>query len=91
MITLEDYLKKHEELTLKEQENKINHGRKLDAIEQCHRNHVQIELDLYNEKRRLAREEYIVQVQALQMQKRELKAERLLSYQEECRAVGAES
>ena len=29
-ITLEEYLRKHEELTLQEQENKINHGKVMD-------------------------------------------------------------
>lgn len=46
-ITLEEYLRKHEELTLQEQENKINHGKVMDEIEQAHRRHQQEELDNY--------------------------------------------
>ena len=87
-ITLEEYLKKHEELTLQEQENKINHGKVMDEIEQTHRRHQQQELDDYHDARQRAKEAYMKQVQELQRQKRELKTERLLTYQQEHIALG---
>ena len=89
-ITLEEYLKKHEELTLQEQENKINHGKVMDEIEQTHRRHQQQELDAYHDARQRAKEAYMEQVQELQRQKRELKTERLLTYQQEQIALGKE-
>ena len=87
-ITLEEYLKKHEELTLQEQENKINHGKVMDEIEQTHRRHQQQELDDYHDARQRAKEAYMEQVQELQRQKRELKTERLLTYQQKQIALG---
>lgn len=87
-ITLEEYLRKHEELTLQEQENKINHGKVMDEIEQAHRRHQQEELDNYHDAKMRAKEAYMEKVQALQKQKRELKTERLLTYQEEQLALG---
>ena len=89
-ITLEEYLKRHEELTLQEQENKINHGKVMDEIEQTHRRHQQQELDAYHDARMRAKEAYMEQVQELQRQKRELKTERLLTYQQEQMALGKE-
>lgn len=89
-ITLEEYLKKHEELTLQEQENKINHGKVMDEIEQTHRRHQQQEIDDYHDAKMRAKEAYMEQVQELQRQKRELKTERLLTYQQEQMALGKE-
>lgn len=89
-ITLEEYLKKHEELTLQEQENKINHGKVIDEIEQTHRCHQQQELDDYHDAKMRAKEAYMEQVYELQRQKRELKTERLLTYQQEQMALGKE-
>lgn len=89
-ITLEEYLRKHEELTLQEQENKINYGKVIDEIEQTHRRHQQRELDTYHDARMRAKESYMEQVQELQRQKRELKTERLLTYQQEQIALGKE-
>lgn len=89
-ITLEEYLKRHEELTLQEQENKINHGKVMDEIEQTHRRHQQQELDDYHDAKRRAKEAYMQGVQELKRQKRELKTERLLTYQQEQMALGKE-
>lgn len=89
-ITLEEYLKKHEELTLQEQENKKNHGLILDQIEQKHRQNQLREIDLYMEMKRNENAAYMEKVQALQKQKRELKTERLLTYQQEQMALGKE-
>ena len=89
-ITLEEYLKRHEELTLQEQENKINHGKVMDEIEQTHRRHQQQEIDDYHDAKMRAKEAYMEQVQELQRQKRELKTERLLTYQQEQMALGKE-
>ena len=87
-ITLEDYLKKHEELTLQEQENKINHGKVMDEIEQAHRRHQQDELDRYHDAKMRAKEAYMEKVQSLSKQKRELKQDRILTYQQEQMALG---
>lgn len=89
-ITLEEYLKKREELILQEQEIKINHGKVMDEIEQTHRCHQQQELDDYHNAKMCAKEAYIEQVQELQRQKRELNNERLLTYQQEQMALGKE-
>ena len=90
-ITLEEYLRKHEELTLQEQENKINHGKVMDEIEQAHRRHQQEELDCYHDAKMRAKEAYMEKVQALQKQKRELKQDRILTYEQEKQALGKEA
>lgn len=87
-ITLEEYLRKHEELTLQEQENKINHHIILDGIEQAHRQRLQKEQDLYMEMKRKENAAYMDKVQNLQEQKRALKTDRLLTYQQEQQALG---
>lgn len=89
-ITHEEYLKRHEELTLQEQEDKINHGKVMDEIEQTHRRHQQQELDAYHDARMRAKKSYMEKVQELQRQKRELKTDRLLTYQQEQMALGKE-
>lgn len=89
-LTLEEYLIKHEELTRKEQENKVNHQTILYGIEHCHRQNQQKEMELYCELKRKENASYMDKVQDLQRQKRELKQQRLLTYQEELRALGKE-
>lgn len=89
-ITLEEYLKKNEELTLQEQENKRAHKEILDGLDRRHRENVCREQELYNELRRKEERDYMDKVQELQRRKRELKTDRLLTYQQECAALGKE-
>ena len=60
----------------------------MDEIELTHRRRQQVELDAYHDARMRAKEAYMQGVQELQRQKRELKTERLLTYQQEQMALG---
>ena len=73
MTTYEEYLRKHEELTRQEQQNKRDHTEIMAGLEKKNRENVAKEADLFHELKEKERKDYLEKQYALGAEKRELK------------------